>query len=243
MKRDGTNPTILYGYGGFEVSLTPRYSPAPWQALARARRRLRPGQHPRRRRVRSRVARGRAQDATASASTTTSPRSREDLIARKITSPRRLGIMGGSNGGLLMGVAVDAASRAVERGRHPGAAARHAALRADRRPALVGGRVRLRPDARGARVPREDLAVQEPQAGVDVSEAVDLDDDQGRPRRSAACAQVRGEDGGHGVPYLFYEVIEGGMDRARTSQQRAHTDALEFTYFARQLMDASKPTP
>ena len=28
----------------------------------------------------------------------------EDLIARKITSPRRLGIMGGSNGGLLMGV-------------------------------------------------------------------------------------------------------------------------------------------
>ena len=29
----------------------------------------------------------------------------EDLIARKITSPRRLGIRGGSNGGLLMGVA------------------------------------------------------------------------------------------------------------------------------------------
>jgi prolyl oligopeptidase len=28
----------------------------------------------------------------------------EDLIARRITSPRRLGIVGGSNGGLLMGV-------------------------------------------------------------------------------------------------------------------------------------------
>jgi prolyl oligopeptidase len=27
-----------------------------------------------------------------------------DLVARKVTSPRRLGIMGGSNGGLLMGV-------------------------------------------------------------------------------------------------------------------------------------------
>ena len=34
----------------------------------------------------------------------TSPRSREDLIARKITSAAPLGIMGGSNGGLLMGV-------------------------------------------------------------------------------------------------------------------------------------------
>ncbi len=27
-----------------------------------------------------------------------------DLIARRMTSPRRLGIVGGSNGGLLMGV-------------------------------------------------------------------------------------------------------------------------------------------
>ncbi|MHC5804407.1 prolyl oligopeptidase family serine peptidase, partial [Streptococcus pyogenes] len=26
LKRDGKNPTLLYGYGGFEVSLTPHYS-------------------------------------------------------------------------------------------------------------------------------------------------------------------------------------------------------------------------
>ena len=30
----------------------------------------------------------------------------QDLVTRKITSPRRLGIVGGSNGGLLMGVEI-----------------------------------------------------------------------------------------------------------------------------------------
>ncbi len=34
---------------------------------------------------------------------TISPRSR-DLIKRGLTSPRRLGVYGGSNGGLLMGI-------------------------------------------------------------------------------------------------------------------------------------------
>ena len=48
------------------------------------------------------------------------------------------------------------------------------------------------------------------QSGREVSGSADLDDDEGRPRRSAARAQVRGEDDRVGIPYLFYEVIEGG---------------------------------
>ena len=40
-----------------------------------------------------------------------------------------------------------------------------------------------------------------------------------------------------GKPYLFYEVIEGGHGSGANLNERAHTNALEFTYFARKLMD------
>ena len=99
---DGTNPTLLYGYGGFEISQLPSLPRRQGAVVGLARRCLRPGQHPRRRRVRPRVAQAAVKenhqtnfdDFTAVA---------EDLIARKITSPEHLGIMGGSQGGLLVG--------------------------------------------------------------------------------------------------------------------------------------------
>jgi dienelactone hydrolase len=68
-------------------------------------RRVRAGQYPRRRRVRPALAPG-ASRKTASAPSTTSLRWPKDLIRRKVTSPRHLGIMGGSNGGLLVGAAL-----------------------------------------------------------------------------------------------------------------------------------------
>ena len=52
MKHDGNNPTSLYAYGGFQVSETPRYSPALGKLWLERGRRLRVGEHPRRRRVR-----------------------------------------------------------------------------------------------------------------------------------------------------------------------------------------------
>ncbi len=99
---DATIPTVLYGYGGFEISLTPRYITSAgklWleRGGAYVIANIRGGGEfgPRWHRAALKENRQRAFDDFAAVA--------EDLIARKITSPKHLGIMGGSNGGLLMG--------------------------------------------------------------------------------------------------------------------------------------------
>jgi len=101
-KADGTWPTMLYGYGGFEVSMRPYYSGATGSAwverggvyvLANIRGggEFGPKWHQAAMREKHQNA---IDDFIAVA---------EDLVARKITSPEHLGIAGGSNGGLLVG--------------------------------------------------------------------------------------------------------------------------------------------
>jgi prolyl oligopeptidase len=104
-KADGKAPTLLNGYGGFEVSQKPTYSGARgvgWLerggvfALANIRGggEFGPRWHEaalKQNRIKS------FEDFIAVA---------EDLVARKITSPGRLGIYGGSQGGLLVGGAM-----------------------------------------------------------------------------------------------------------------------------------------
>jgi prolyl oligopeptidase len=101
--QENDGPTLMTGYGGFEVSLTPGYSGTVGRGwLARGGTyvvaNIRGGgeygpewhqsvQKERRLRV--------YEDFAAVA---------RDLVARGITTPQRLGIQGGSNGGLLMGV-------------------------------------------------------------------------------------------------------------------------------------------
>jgi len=99
---DGDNPTLLYGYGGFEVSLTPFYSGvtgAAWleQGGVYVMANIRGGGEfgPRWHQAALREHRQRAFDDFIAVA--------EDLVARGVTRPRRLGIMGGSNGGLLVG--------------------------------------------------------------------------------------------------------------------------------------------
>jgi len=100
---DAAGPALLTGYGGFEVSLTPEYSGVigrGWLARGgtyavaniRGGGEYGPGWH----RAAQRAGRVKAFEDFAAVAA--------DLVARGRTTPDRLGIEGGSNGGLLMGV-------------------------------------------------------------------------------------------------------------------------------------------
>ncbi|MFC0349545.1 prolyl oligopeptidase family serine peptidase [Undibacterium danionis] len=105
IKLDGNNPTLLYGYGGFQVSLTPSYSGGIGKAWLEKGgvyvvANIRGGGEygPRWHQAALKQNRQRAYDDFAAVA--------EDLISSKITTPKHLGAMGGSNGGLLAGVAL-----------------------------------------------------------------------------------------------------------------------------------------
>ena len=102
LARDGTAPTLLYGYGGFETSLVPAYAAlrgAGWLeaggVLAIANTRGGGEFGPEWHKAAVKEHRQRAYDDFIAVA--------EDLIAQKVTSPRHLGCTGGSNGGLLVG--------------------------------------------------------------------------------------------------------------------------------------------
>ena len=102
MVKDSKNPTLLYGYGGFEISQTPSYLSAfsrAWLdsggvyviANIRGGGEFGPNWH----QAALKENRQRAYDDFIAVA--------EKLIQTRITSPKHLGIRGGSNGGLLVG--------------------------------------------------------------------------------------------------------------------------------------------
>ena len=102
---EGPAPTLLYGYGGFEVSLTPSYNAiagANWLAEGgvwvvaniRGGGEFGPAWH----RAAQRENRQLAYDDFLAVA--------EHLVDSGVTTPAHLGIMGGSNGGLLVGAAL-----------------------------------------------------------------------------------------------------------------------------------------
>ncbi|MGD9642595.1 MAG: prolyl oligopeptidase family protein [Elusimicrobiales bacterium] len=102
MKLDGDTPTLLYGYGGFEVPMYPGYSGMRGRAWlgrggAFALANIRGGSEygPRWHQAALKSERHRAYEDFAAVAS--------DLAARGVAKPARLGAMGGSNGGLLTG--------------------------------------------------------------------------------------------------------------------------------------------
>jgi prolyl oligopeptidase len=105
IKLDGTNPTLLYGYGGFNISLTPAFSPLRIPFLEQggiyAQVNLRGGSeygekwHEQGMKLKKQNV---FDDFIAAA---------EFLIAEKYTSPAKLAAQGGSNGGLLVGAVIN----------------------------------------------------------------------------------------------------------------------------------------
>ncbi len=239
MPRDGSNPTILYAYGGFQASMTPRYDEDAGKlwveqggvyvvANIRGGGEFGPAWHDAGLKTHRQVI---YDDFQAVA---------EDLIAKKITSPRRLGIQGGSNGGLLMGVqftqrpdlwnAVDIQVPLLDM-------LRFEKIQAGASWVGEYGSV-SNPEERAflAKIsPYNNL-----KAGVKYPTPLiwtTTKDDRVGPQHARKFAAKMSA---MGLPYFFYEVIEGGHGSGANIAQQAHTTALEYTYFARQLMEPEK---
>ena len=236
LKLDGSNPTLLYAYGGFQASMPPSYSATIGKlwlerggvyvlANIRGGGEFGPAWHE----AGLKTHRQLIYDDFAAVG--------KDLIARKITSPRRLGIQGGSNGGLLMG---------VEFNQHP--ELWHAVV--IQVPLL--DMLRFEQLGAGASWVGEYGSVSNPdertflasispyhnlKAGVAYPEpffVTSTKDDRVTPvhaRKMAAKMEAMG------LPFFYFENTDGGHAASANLAQRAQRIALEFTYLSRKLMD------
>jgi prolyl oligopeptidase len=243
MKLDGNNPTLLYAYGGFEVSQTPTYSATNGKlwlenggvyALANIRGggEFGPAWHEAGLTTKRQIV---YDDFAAVA---------KDLIATHVTSPRRLGIRGGSNGGLLMG---------VEFTQHP--ELWHAVVI----DVPLLDMLRISKIAAGASWEGEYGSVDDDPAvrtfwektspyqnlRADVAYPMPFiftttKDDRVGPQHARKFA-ARMEE--MHLPFYYYENTEGGHAAGANLRQTAHTNALEMTYLTRKLMDPVEPAP
>ena len=234
LKLDGQNPTVLYGYGGFEVSMTPSYSASigdSWLnkggvyvvANIRGGGEFGPKWH----QAALKANRHKAyEDFIAVA---------EDLIARKVTSTPHLGTLGGSNGGLLMG------NMLTLRPDLWGAiVCQVPLLDMQRYHTLLAGASWMgeygNPDD-----PKEWQFIQTFSPYHNVKADVKYPrtlfttstrDDRVHPGHARKMV-AKMKDQGHDV--LYYENIEGGHGGAANNAQRAFMTALAWTFFAREL--------
>ena len=228
LKYDGSNITLLTGYGGFEIPMLPNYNPvigSSWLerggvlvlANIRGGGEFGPAWHNAARKDH----RQRAYDDFISVA--------EDLIKRGVTSPKHLGIEGRSNGGLLMGVMI------TERPDLWGAVHCGSPLLDMRRYShLLAGASWI--DEYGDPDKPEDWAyIQKfspyqnirPGQYPPILITTSTRDDRVHPGHARKFA-LRLEDAGH--PVWYYENIEGGHGAAADNKQSAFMSALAYTF-------------
>lgn len=234
-KMDGKNPTILYGYGGFEVSQVPTYSGFVgngWLAKGGVwvLSNLRGGGEfgPAWNRVARREGRQKTHDDYAAVA--------EDLIRRQVTSPAKLGILGGSQGGLLVSAtmlqrpelfgAVVATVPLMDMKRYHKLLAGHSWMGEYGDPdkpedwAFISKYSPYQNVLRGRAYPK--LLI-----------TTSTRDDRvhpGHARKMAARMQQFGYD------TTYFEYTEGGHGSGTTPAQTAYTWAFIYTFFAKSLM-------
>ncbi len=234
LKLDGTNPTLLYGYGGFEVSLTPSYSAGTGRAwltqggvyvVANIRGGGEYG--PRWHQAALKDKRHRAYEDFAAVA--------EDLIARKVTTPKRLGTQGGSNGGLLMGNMITLYPKLF------GAVVCQVPLLDMKRYSHLLAGASWMAEYGDPDVPEQWAYIQSfsPYHNLKATEKypptifmTSTRDDRVHPGH-ARKMMARMQELGANVRY--YENIEGGHGGAANNAQAAHMGALAFTFLWQQL--------
>ena len=159
----------------------------------------------------------------------------EDLIATRVTSPRHLGIEGGSNGGLLVGAVM------VQRPELFNAVVCQVPLLDMKRFHLLLAGASWMGEYGNPDVPEEWAAMaryspyQNVQAGrryPPVFFVTSTRDDRVHPAHARKMA-ARMHAQGH--PYYYHENIEGGHGGAADNGQRARMRALELSFLWQQL--------
>lgn len=235
LKPTGDHATLLYGYGGFEISLQPNYSASvgrAWltQGGVYVVANIRGGGEygPRWHQAALKENRLKAYEDFAAVA--------KDLVARKITRKERLGIQGGSNGGLLVGNMVTLYPNLFE-----AAVCQVPLLDMRRYNKLLAGASWMaeygNPD-----IPEQWSYIQKFSPYQNVKEdkkypkvlfTTSTRDDRVHPGH-ARKMMAKMESQGH--PVWYYENIEGGHGGAANNRQSAFMQALAYTFLKQELM-------
>ncbi len=234
LKLDGSTPTLLYGYGGFEISLTPGYNPSVGRAwLSQGRvyvvANIRGGGEygPRWHQAALKQNRLRAYEDFEAVG--------KHLISRKVTSREHLGIQGGSNGGLLVGNMIALYPQLFQ-----AAVCQVPLLDMRRYHLLLAGASWMAeygdPDSAGEwdfiqnYSPYQKISAGQTYPAVLFTTSTR--DDRvhpGHARKMMAKMEAIGQD------VTYYENIEGGHGGAANNRQRAYMQALAYWFLGQRL--------